>query len=211
MIIIECEQGTEAWHKARCGVITASKFKDACDTLKSGSPSDKSITYAAQVAMERISGKPCDETYVTWQMRQGTEREPKARMEYEALTSNLASESGVVLTDDRLFGYSTDGFINEDGMIEIKSLASAKKIVAMFRDEDYSEYEHQIQGGMWITGRKWCDFVMYVPELETVGNQLFHKRINRDDNFIEKLELNLMAFAKTVSEYESILRMKRAA
>ncbi|WP_250512667.1 lambda exonuclease family protein [Caballeronia sp. INDeC2] len=210
MIVIECQQGSEAWHAARVGVITASKFRDACDKTQKGAMTAKATLYAAQVAIERISKQPCDETFVSWQMKRGTEMEPSARMEYEALTSNFASESGIVLTDDRLFGYSTDGFIGDDGLIEIKSLASAEKIVSMWRDGDLSEYVHQIQGGLWITGRKWADFVMYCPQLESIGKQIYHVRVERDETFIEKLETDLIDFERIVSENEQILRRKAA-
>ncbi|HVM91351.1 MAG TPA: YqaJ viral recombinase family protein [Terriglobales bacterium] len=207
---IECAQGTDEWKAARCGVITASKFKDACDKLKSGKPSAKANTYAAQVAMERVTGKPSDEQFVTWQMKQGTEREPMARLEYESLTGNLASESGIVLTDDRLFGYSSDGYVGDDGIIEIKSLASAEKIIEIWRNHNPEDYMHQIQGGLWITGRKWADFIMYVPELESVGKQLYYQRIERDESFIGQLEVDLMQFASTVSELEAVLRQQAA-
>ena len=210
MILIECVQGSEEWHKARAGVITASNFKNAVEMTAKKLPTAKATLYAAQVALERISGMPCDEGFTTWQMKRGSELEPKARMEYEALTGNFAAESGVVLTDDRMFGYSTDGFIDSDGIIEIKSLASAEKIVAMWRDRDFSDYMHQIQGGLWITGRKWADFVMYAPQLESVGKQIFHQRVERDDNFIEEMETNLMRFAAMVSDNESILRKEAA-
>lgn len=211
MIFINCEQGTEEWHKARCGVITASKFRDAIETTAKGKPTAKSSLYAAQVAIERISGAPCDEVFNSWQMRRGTELEPKARMEYEAATGNLASESGVVLTDDRLFGYSTDGELEQDGIIEIKCLASAIGVLEMWRYRDLSEYMHQIQGGLWITGRKYCDFVMYAPQLEPVGKQLFLHRVERDDEFIDDMVVQLLAFSKVVDENEKILRMKEAA
>lgn len=210
MIFIPCEQGSEEWHKARCSVITASKFRDAVEKTAKGLPTAKSTLYAAQVALERISGAPCDEVFNSWQMRRGTELEPKARMEYEAATGNLASESGVVLTDDRLFGYSTDGELEQDGIIEIKCLASAIGVLEMWRDRDLSEYMHQMQGGMWITGRKYCDFVMYAPQLETVGKQLFIQRVERDDNFIDKMVGDLMEFAGIVNKNEAILRMKAA-
>ena len=210
MILITCTQGSEEWAKARAGVITASKFRDALDCLKNGSPNAKSILYAAQVALERISGEPCDETFNSWQMKRGTELEPAARMEYESRTGNLASESGVVLTDDKCYGYSTDGFVDDDGMIEIKCLASALNILEMWRDQDLSQYEHQIQGGLWITGRKWCDFVMYAPQLKTVGKELYYRRVTRDEAFIERLELGLVAFEKRVSENETILRRQAA-
>jgi predicted phage-related endonuclease len=211
MIFIDCEQGTEEWHKARCGVITASKFRDAVEVTAKGKPTSKSTLYAAQVALERISGTPCDEVFNSWQMKRGSELEPMARMEYEARTGNLATESGVVLTDDRLFGYSTDGSIDADGIIEIKCLASAIGVLEMWRDRDLSEYMHQMQGGMWITGRKYCDFVMYAPQLASVGKQLFCKRVERDDNFIDAMVEQLMIFARTVSDNEMILRMKEAA
>lgn len=210
MVFVECIQGSPEWLQARVGVITASKFKDAVDKLKSGKPSAKANTYAAQVAMERVTGKPCDEQFVTWQMKQGTEREPMARLEYESLTGNLATESGIVLTDDRLFGYSSDGYVGDDGIIEIKSLASAEKIISMWRDHDFSDYIHQIQGGLWISGRQWADFIMYAPDLEVVGKQLFYQRVKRDESFIEQLEIDLMQFAATVAEHEAVLRQQAA-
>lgn len=216
MILIDCQQGTPEWHQARTGVITASRFRDACETIAGKKkddprkPGSKALLYAAQVAVERISGQPCDEGFTTWQMRRGTELEPRARMEYEARTGNLASESGVVLTDDRLFGYSTDGFVGDDGLIEIKSLASAEKIIAMWRDRDFSDYMHQIQGGLWISGRKWADFVMYAPQLASVGKQLFCQRVPRDEAFIEQLETDLLRFAAMVADNERVLRLEAA-
>ncbi len=211
MILINCPQGSEEWHAARCGVITASKFRDAVEVTAKGKPTAKSELYAAQVALERISRTPCDEVFNSWQMKRGSELEPMARMEYEAQTGNLATESGVVLTDDRLFGYSTDGFVGEDGIIEIKCLASAIGVLAMWRDGDLADYMHQVQGGMWLAGRKWADFVMYAPQLATVNKQLFRRRIARDDNFIDAMVVQLLAFAKTVDNNEAILRMKEAA
>ena len=208
--LIECAQGTQEWLEARTGVITASRFKDAVDVLKNGTPSAKSVSYAAQVAIERISRAPSDEGFTTWQMRRGTELEPKARMEYEFRTGNLASESGIALTEDGVFGYSTDGFVGDDGLIEIKCPASPEKIVAMWDTGDLSEYIHQIQGGLWITGRKWCDFIMYAPQLEHVGKHLYIKRVVRDDDFIEVMEKQLLDFAKRVQTHVDNLKMEAA-
>src|SRR5690554_3338736 len=134
--LIECEQGTEEWFRARAGVITASRFRDAVDTLKNGQPTAKSISYAAQVAIERISRMPSDEGFTTWQMKRGTNLEPQARMEYEVQTGNLASESGVALTEDGIFGYSTDGFVGDDGLVEIKCPASPEKILSIWSTGD---------------------------------------------------------------------------
>jgi len=200
MILIQCDQGTPEWHQARAGVITASKFRDATEKTAKGLRTAKSTLYAAQVAVEIVSGEPGEDVFNSWQMKRGNELEPAARMEYESLTGNFAAESGVVLTDDRKFGYSTDGFVGDDGLIEIKCLASAEKIIDMWRTGDMSDYMHQMQGGMWITGRKWCDFVMFCPQLEKIGKQIFYRRVARDEAFIEKLEKDLVEFEKQVQE-----------
>lgn len=210
MKLIQCEQGSEAWLKARAGVITASKFSDAVSTIKNGSPSQASKDYAYKVAIERIYGETTEDTFVTWEMRRGTELEPYARIAYEAKTGNLAQESGVVLTDDCVFGYSTDGLVDDDGLIEIKCPNSARKLVEMWETGDLSEYEHQIQGGMWITGRKWCDFIMYAPQLEPVGKHLYIKRIERDDDFIEDMESKLWEFARRVQSHVDNLKREAA-
>lgn len=206
MIFIECEQGTEEWHAARCGVITASKFRDAVETKKDGSMTAKAALYAAQVAIERISKEPCGDVFNSWQMKRGADLEPLARIAYEAQTGNMATESGVVLTDDRLFGYSTDGNVEGDGLIEIKCLASAEAIIEMWITRDMSEYMHQMQGGMWLTGRKWCDFVMFCPQLTSIGKELFRVRVTRDDKFIDAMVDKLLDFERLVTRNETALR-----
>jgi hypothetical protein len=64
---------------------------------------------------------------------------------------------------------------------------------------------------MWITGRKWWDFCLYCPALESIGLQLWHRRVERDDNYIEQLEADLIEFEKLVSQNEDSLRSYREA
>lgn len=212
MIVLELEQGTEEWHQARVGVITASCAKDATETLKkTGEPSDKAIRYAAQVAMERVAGVPCDDTFVNFAMRRGSELEPRAREAYEIETGQAVYQSGIVLTDDRRFGYSTDGFVGLDGCVEIKCPLSPLVVIRMWQTGDLSDYIHQIQMGLWLTGRRWCDFIMFDPRLESVGKSLYVKRIARDEAFIEKLEADLLAAMKRVDEFVAVLTGPAAA
>ncbi len=173
-------------------------------------PSDTALRYAADIAIERISEMPYGEPPKTWLLERGHELEDRARIAYEARTGFLVEETGVVLTDDRKFGYSTDG-MPEDGLIEIKCPIDSVKIANMWKTGDVSEYMHQMQGGMWITGRKWCDFIMYVPDLECVGKHLFVKRIERDEAFIDAMVERLLKFDRLVQEFESLFRMKEAA
>lgn len=169
-------------------------------------PSDSALRYAADLAIERIHGMPFGIPVKTWLLERGHEMEFQARMAYEARTRAYVTEAGICVTDDGVFGYSTDGLVADDGLIEIKAPIAGDKILAMWRSGDVSEYMHQIQGGMWITGRRWCDFLMYVPELASVGKDLFVKRIHRDDAFIDAMVLELARFARMVDDNETLLR-----
>lgn len=210
MRLLEVEQGTPEWLAARVGVITASRFKDACSRLAKGGMTSYATKYADDVALERVTGEMVDPGFVTWQMRAGQEREPFARALYERHTAQWVEQSGIALTDDGRFGYSTDGFVGEDGAIEIKSPSSASVILSMWRDHDLSEYQHQMQGGLWLTGRKWIDFVMYVPSLAGIGKELYIKRVTRDEAFIETMESQLMEFLKLVDHNEAALRAAKS-
>jgi hypothetical protein len=64
---------------------------------------------------------------------------------------------------------------------------------------------HQMQGGMWISGREWCDFIMYIPPLKGVKNDLYVKRIKRDDDFIDDMVTDLLKFNKRVEDAVKLL------
>ena len=214
MLIIECDQGSQEWHAARAGVITASMFRVARERLKSGKSAgqftEKARDYAFRLAIERISGHPLDEGFETWQMKRGHELEPAARMEHELQTGLMVQRAGFVVTEDRLFGASADGLIGEDGGSEYKCLVSPEKLRDVLIDHDFSDYVDQVQGCMWLTGRKWWDFCLYCPALEPIGKQLWRRRVERDDNYIETMEVELLEFAALVAENEKTLRLEAA-
>lgn len=213
MKFIECGQGTPEWHLSRSGRITASCFAEAISRCQKksgarnvGDPTAAAERYAADLAIERISGQQHGEPPKAWVLERGHEMEAAARMHYEARTGSFVTEAGICVTDDGIFGYSTDGLVDDDGLIEIKSPIDSAKILAMWQTGDTSEYDHQMQGGMWITGRKWCDFIMYVPDLASVGKDLYIKRILRDDAFIDEMVGRLVEFEKLVEANVAILR-----
>lgn len=213
MNFIAAAQGSPEWLQARAGRITASCFADAVSVCsrasgsrKVGDPTAAAERYAADIAIERISGKPHGEPIKAWVLERGHEMEHAARMIYESRTKAFVTESGICIDDTGWLGYSSDGLVNDDGLIEVKSPIDSAKIMAMWATGDTSEYDHQIFGGMWLTGRKWCDFIMYVPDLAPVGKDLFVKRIYRNDSFIDQMAGQLGRFQKLVEQYETILR-----
>jgi len=211
MKLIHCNQGDDVWHGARAGCITASMFKVARAKLKKdGSPTSAALDYAFGTAIERIAGAPLDEGFETWQMRRGHELEPAARAAHEAEAGVIVQRAGFVATDDGVFGASADGLIEEDGGSEYKCLVAPEKLRDVLLLNDISDYIDQIQGCMWITGRCYWHFALYCPALESIGKALYWRRVERDDDYIEALEKDLMDFKRLVDRFEKTLRQKAA-
>lgn len=206
MIHHDYEQGSEQWLKVRKGVVTGSRFKDCRDKLKSGGPSKACIAYAQDTARERIGGA-APAKFQNAAMRTGKEQESPARIRYERLTGNLVEEVGFFTTEDGLFGLSPDGLVDDDGVLEIKTMVSSDTLFTAVADGDVSAYMDQCLGYLWLLGRKWVDLVLWTPDLDLL---VIH-RINRKEDAIEALESDLMDFARTVKKYETTLRDAIAA
>lgn len=220
---------TEQQQKFVASVMAGSSQKDAAnDAGYSAVPRSKIITraldgetvgdwseaskdYAFRVAIERISCEPLDEGFETWSMRRGHELEPDARMEHEVQTGLIVQEAGFVMTDDGLFGASADGLIDADGGAEYKCFVDPSKLRKFHIDNDASDIFDQVQGCMWLTGRKWWHVGLYCPALASVGKQLWWRQFDRDENYIETMEQEMWQFAQLVASYESNLRKKEAA
>ena len=205
------QQGSPEWLQARRGVVTGSRFKDCRDRkaltaaqkkegLTKGEPSAKFMAYAYDVARERCGGQ-APSKFVNAAMRTGTDQESPARRLYERLTRNLVDEVGFFTDDDGLFGLSPDGLIDDDGVLEIKTMVSSDTLFTAVADGDLSAYTDQCLGYLWLLGRQWVDLVLWVPDLEFMKVH----RITRDDDAIEALEADLLAFAKVVQQNEDRL------
>lgn len=201
MIEHDYEQGSEQWLSARKGCITGSRFKDCRDKLKGGQPSKTCIGYAMDTARER-SGGQAPAKFQNAAMRTGTEQEPLARMAYERRTGNLVQEVGFFTTEDGLFGLSPDGLIDDDGVLEIKTMVSSDTLFTAIAEGDVSAYMDQCLGYLWLLGRQWVDLVLWAPDL----NHMVIRRIERDEGAIESLESDLMDFSRLVLKYEASLR-----
>lgn len=206
MIFDQSPQGSPEWLAIRKGVITASRAKDARDRLKNGQHSAKALTYARDKARERCGGK-APEVFVNAAMREGTEQEPLARMRYEADTGRLIEEVGFAYTEDGKFGVSVDGLIGDDGVWECKTMVSSDTLFTAMVDGDVSAYVDQCNFALWLLGRKWVDLSLWCADL-----QVLHTiRIERNDDAIEALEADMLAFEKLVTQYEAALRKRIGA
>lgn len=193
--LIVVDQGTEEWHEARLGRATASRFKDVMTKIKYGEAATRK-NYKYELVAERLTGRH-EETYSSSAMDWGTENEPVARLRYELTTGNDAEECGFFAHPDIEAGASPDGLIGEDGLLEIKCPNTATHIETLRKREVPKQYYWQIQGQLWMTNRKWCDFVSFDPRLPE-NAQFFVKRVERNDEDIKELESEVRAFLDEV-------------
>jgi exodeoxyribonuclease (lambda-induced) len=189
----------------RRGRITGSRFKDARDKTAKGLPSAKCSLYAMDVARERCGGK-AGEVYQNAAMRFGSEQEPLARAAYEKTTGNVVFEVGFITDAEGFFGLSPDGLIDDDGVLEIKTMVSSDTLFKAVVDGDISAYIDQCNGYLWMLDRQWVDLVLWAPDLADLGLAMKVIRIVRDQSAIDALEADLLNFLGMVRENESKLR-----
>ena len=198
---------------AIAGYKTKPRRTEAVQRAIEGKPigefSEAAKNYAFRVAVERISGKALDEGFQTWQMKRGQELEPEARRRHEEEAGVIVERAGFITTDDGLFGASADGLIGADKGSEYKCLVSPEGLRDVLLHCDLSEFIDQIQGCMWITGRKAWHFGLYCPALESVGADFTWKEVVRDDDYINELEADLVDFLDLVNEYHLCLVRRR--
>jgi putative phage-type endonuclease len=180
-------QGTPEWFAARVGCLTASRAGDLMARTKTG-PSASRANLLTQLAVERLTGQPVD-TFQNGSMQRGVELEPIARAAYEANKGILVEEVGFILHPSiPRVGASPDGFVGDDGLLEIKCpSAMAKHLDALRTGAHAVEYKWQLQHQLWVAGRSWADVVSFDPRWPE-HLQLAITRVERDESAIAELE-----------------------
>lgn len=191
------EQRSDDWFEQRLGKATGSRFGDVMATGRNGYEPAARKNYRAQLVSERLTGVR-DEGFTSQAMQWGVETEETARLRYELRTDNTVEECGFFTHETLQAGASPDGLIGTDGLLEIKCPNTATHIETLKKQEIPRQYFWQVHGQMWITGRKWCDFVSFDPRMPA-NAQLFITRIHRDAEIIEQLQGQITAFLREVA------------
>ena len=207
MIVVDVEQGSPEWFAARLGRPTGSVYSDVLAKGKGVTRGNLKV----KLALEIVTGRQGATFKKTGAMLDGTEREPFARALYESSRNVFVDEVGFCQHDTIFTGVSPDGLIGADGMVEIKCPTDAVHRDYMLRMDEPPEYRAQIQGQLWVTGRKWCDFCSYHPEFPE-NARLIVRRVLRDEAYIQTLEAAVLQFNMEVQqEAEAIRNYKEAA
>lgn len=202
MIERQSNQGGAAWLKERAGHATASRF---CDILavskRDGKPLKAREDYLMDLVVERITGEPKDSAS-SFAMQWGTDAEPYARAEYEAVTGNMVREVGFVKHKaHKWVGASSDGLVGASGGVEIKCPFNSAIHLQTWGDGAMPEhYAAQVFGQMWILDLEWIDFCSFDPRMQNGAEhlKLFTTRIERDQKAIDDLESEVLGFLSEV-------------
>jgi predicted phage-related endonuclease len=200
----EIDQRSEAWFDQRRGLVTASAVGKLVTprTIKPAS-NDESRGLATQLAAERITGWT-DPTYLSGDMIRGIEHEPFARDAYVALTGNEVTEVGFMVKefDGFKLGFSPDGLVGDDGLLEIKCPRAKTHLSTVVSGEVPGYYMGQLQTGLLVSGREWIDFVSFVG-----GLPLFVKRVHPDPRWFDAIltatEQAEAAIQQSIADYQT--------
>jgi hypothetical protein len=215
------DQRSEEWFAARVGKITASRMHDVMTERergefksgpRKGQPKPQPlalVNYSRQLAAERLTMKPRKQVKAA-ALAWGQTVEPAAVAAYQAETGLIVTPAE--FTTHPLYdfiGASPDFLVDDDGGGEIKSPESSEVHLETLLSGLPIEHIEQIQGGLWVTSRKWWDFVSYHPDFPP-EHRIYIQRVERDDEYIARLEQACLQMEADVIEILSQLNRSAA-
>lgn len=200
--IIDCDQRSPLWLKARAGLITGTAAADLlAKPLKSGGEPACKRDLRTRLVVERLTGEPAEDNgYVNADMRRGTELEPDAFAAYEAQTGELVQRFGFLQHLTLPIGCSPDGIMGDfEGVLELKVPRSATHLRYWKSGGIPPEHEAQCVHNLLVTGARYLDFVSYDPRFPE-PLRLYRARLERDDKVLKSYELAITLFWKEVEK-----------
>ena len=198
MRIYDVIQGSEQWESLRARP-TASQFGRIVTPAR-GQVSTQIGKYACEIVAKRLGVyvEPPPTFWMDW----GIEHEPCAVDDYEKQTGLKTRTVGFVVPDwTDEYGGSPDRLVDPDGLLETKCPAPETLISYHAGGELPSDYIPQVQGLLFITGRAWCDFYAWHPQLTP-----FLIRVEPDPEYHEKLKVGLAACLLEVDRIASLVQ-----
>lgn len=201
-------QGSEEWHAARCGLLTASEMSlIITPTLKAAS-NDKERGHLYELLAQRIT-KYVEPRYISDSMLRGQADEIEALDVYEKNYAPI-TRVGFVTNDKWGFtiGYSPDALVGDDGLVEAKSRNQKYQLRALTEyvpaDLIDPDFVIQAQTGLMVTERKWMDHLSYCG-----GLPMATVRVYSDDKVQEAILLAAAGFERRLGgkqiAYENLL------
>lgn len=213
--VIDCEQRSPEWFAARAGRFTGSVACDAMRTIKSGAYSAARKHLRMRLALERVTGRPQENGFLSKAMQNGIDKEPLACARYEAESGEILDHPGFLQHSNALAGCSLDAAIITDrrivGIVEGKAPESATHFEYLRTRAVPEDYQWQCVHNLWVSGADWCDFCSFDDRFPE-DLQYLCVRIERDEKAIRAYEIAALKFLSEVAEeVEAINKLRKAA
>lgn len=195
----EMDQRSDEWYAARRGILTASAVGKLV-TPKTMKVADNDTTrlLTAQLVAERITGTT-DATFTNDNMMRGILDEPLAVEKYAEHYAPVTTTGFMVRReDDWTLGYSPDGLVGDDGLVEVKCPLAKGHLRTILDGAVPVEYMAQLQSGLLVTGRAWIDYISYCG-----GMPMFVKRVEPDPAWQDVIVEACQRFESTAVEMQA--------
>lgn len=189
------EQGSDEWHELRCGMLTASEMKLVLTPTLKVANNDKTRSHVYELAAQRVT-RYTEPQYISDDMLRGMEDEVRAAALYSDRYDPVTS-CGFIVNSSLGFeiGCSPDGLVGDDGVIEIKSRRQKYQMQTIAEDKVPDEYMLQIQTVLFVTQRKWLDFISYCG-----GMPMFVKRVEPDAEYFDAIKEASTSFEQNIAD-----------
>lgn len=189
-------QGSDEWYAQRRGIVTASVVGKLITekTIKpAANPESRGLTML--LAAERITGWT-EPTFINDDMWRGISDEPIARDKYSEHYAPV-TEAGFMTEDKWGFqiGYSPDGLVGDDGLIEVKSRRAKGHLATILAGHPPIENMAQLQCGLLVSGREWIDYISW-----SGGMPMWVHRVKPDQKWFAAIIEAVGAFEENVKE-----------
>lgn len=196
-------QGSDEWLAIRCGLLTASEMKNIISPVKLEPVKNPAHLY--ELLSQRITGY-VEPQYISDDMLRGMTDEVEARLLYEKHYAPV-TECGFITNDKWGFtiGYSPDGLVGDDGLIECKSRRQKYQVETILNGTLPDDYKLQVQTGLLVSERKWLDFITYSGGLPMMTLRVYpdaevQGKILRAANAFQERLMDLMdKYSKTLN------------
>lgn len=201
----EVDQGSEAWLAMRCGLLTASQVNlILTPTLKTAN-NEKTRAHLYELLAQRMT-QYVEPSYISDDMLRGMSDEVDARILYDAKVAPVTSCG--FITNDRwgfTIGYSPDGLLGADGLIEVKSRRQRFQVETLLKaaldKTPPADYMLQLQTGLLVSERSWIDFISYCG-----GMPMLVLRVHPDERIQAAIVEAATNFHEMMSDCESLYR-----
>lgn len=211
MTVLTMPQRSPEWFQARAGLLTASDAADIYGVRKDGKETAARRDLRIRLALERVTGRVEMDGYINADMQRGIDLEAEARAAYEMAEGAIVTEAGLCVSDELPIGASPDGFIGEDGLVELKCPRPANHWTAIVERgiPADSGYLPQLRHQLLVTGREYVDWVSYCPSMPPELQVVVYS-LARDKAELPAHELAVRQFLREVDALvDEIERMRR--